>query len=244
MRAVDPAPLLDQIEDRPLLPPEQPVHRAAAGIAVLQAAGLPQPPSPAVRAHVGEVKHPARPRVRPAIGDRGVDQPQQLELGPGAHARGDRAEKPERCLPRCNVSSTASSFSASDSRSSSTRNSSSSTASIDAGRPGFADANAANAASYANARSRMITLTSTPHFRAASACESSCEVTSRNTSHFSSGVNCRRLRRSPFSNNSPSWSAARTASQDQVEKRPDLYREVRRKPAATAVADDLASAER
>jgi hypothetical protein len=51
-------------------------------------------------------------------------------------------------------------------------------------------------------------LTSTPHFRAASACESSCEVTSRNTYHFYSGVSCRRLRRLPFSIISSSWSRA------------------------------------
>jgi len=42
-------------------------------------------------------------------------------------------------------------------------------------------------------------LTSTFHFLAASACESSCEVTSRKISHFSSGVSCRRLRGLPFS---------------------------------------------
>src|SRR5207248_5208286 len=84
-------------------------------------------------------------------------------------ARGDRAEKLERCLPRCNVNSTASSLSASESRSFSERNNSTSTASADAGRPGLAEANAANAASLASARNRMITLTSTPYFRAASA---------------------------------------------------------------------------
>lgn len=147
MRQVHPTPLLDQIKDLALLPGQQPMHRAAAGIAVLKRAGLAQPLSPAVRADIGEVKHSAAPRVRPAVRDRSVDQPQQLELGPGAHARGDRAEKPERCLPRCKVSSTASSLIASDSLSFSDRSNSSSTASTDAGRPGFAEANAASAAS-------------------------------------------------------------------------------------------------
>jgi hypothetical protein len=98
MRAVHPAPLLDQIEDLPLLPGQQPVHRAATGIAIRLRPCLPQPLSPAVRAHVGDVKHPAAPRVRPSVRDRSVDQPQQLELGLRAHARGTRAEKPERCL--------------------------------------------------------------------------------------------------------------------------------------------------
>jgi len=63
------------------------------------------------------------------------------------------------------------SFNASESRSFSSLSNSSSTSCTDAWRPGFADANAASAASFANARKRMITLTSTPYFRAASACE-------------------------------------------------------------------------
>jgi len=117
-----------------------------------------------MRAAISQIQHPARPRVRPPVGDRVVDQPQQLELDLRTHARGDRAEKLERCLPRCKLSSTANSFNASESRSFSARSSSSSTASADAGRPGFEDANAASAASFANARNRMITLTSTPYF--------------------------------------------------------------------------------
>ena len=92
MRAVDRTPLLDQIEDRLLLPGQQPVDRAAARTAVLQRAGLPQPLTPVMRATVRQIKHPARPRVRPPIRHRLVDQPQQLELDLRAHARGDRAE--------------------------------------------------------------------------------------------------------------------------------------------------------
>jgi hypothetical protein len=45
-----------------------------------------------MRALIDELQHPARPRVRPAIGDRTIDQPQQLGLGLRAHPRGDRAE--------------------------------------------------------------------------------------------------------------------------------------------------------
>src|SRR5947209_11804567 len=230
MRAVHPPPLLDQIEDRLLLPLQQPVHRAAARTAVIEAARLAQSLAPAVSAHVGEVKHPARSRVRPSITDGAVNQPQQLELGLGAHARGDRAEKPERCFPRCNVSSTANSFSASDRRSFSASAASSSTCSGDGGRPpGLADANAARAASRASCLIRITVLTSTPHLRAASACEISCEVTSRKISHFSSGESCRRLRGPPFSIITSSWSVARTAFQDWHDKRPNLYREVRRR---------------
>jgi hypothetical protein len=60
----------------------------------------------------------------------------------------------------------------------------------------------------------MLTLTSTPHFRAASACEISCEVTSRKISHFSSGDSCRRFRDFPFSIITSSWFKAPEASQD------------------------------
>ena len=100
MRAVDPPPFLDQIEDRSLLRRKQPVNRVADRPAVLKTSGLAQSLTPAVRADVGEVKHPARARVRPPVLERAIDQPQQLELGLRAHPRSDRAEKPERCLPR------------------------------------------------------------------------------------------------------------------------------------------------
>ena len=99
MRAVHPPPLLDQIEDRLLLWGQQPVNGIADRPPVLETPGLPQPRTPAMRADVGEVKHLAHARMRPPVLDRPVDQPQQLELGLRAHARGDRAEEPERCLP-------------------------------------------------------------------------------------------------------------------------------------------------
>jgi hypothetical protein len=75
MRPVNPAPGLDQIEDRLLLALKQPVHRTATRTAVLERAGLPQPRAPAVRALINELQHPARSRVRPAVADRAVDQP-------------------------------------------------------------------------------------------------------------------------------------------------------------------------
>jgi EutQ-like cupin domain len=60
---------------------------------------------------------------------------------------------------------------------------------------------------------------STPHFRAASACVSCCEVTSKNTSHFSAGDSCPRLRGVPFSIITSSWLGTPTASQDWRENR-------------------------
>jgi hypothetical protein len=83
---------------------------------------------------------------------------------------------------------------------------------------------------------RITVLTSTFHFRAASACESCCDVTSKKISHFSSGDSCRRFRGLPFSITSSSWVRAPQASQDWHEKRPDLYHEVRRKPRARSSA--------
>ena len=232
MRAVDRTPLLDQIEDRLLLP------RPAAGGPRRRPDGRPPACRSPAAAHasdardVRQIKHPARPRVRPPVRHRPVDQPQQLELGLRAHARGDRAEKPERCLPRYSVSSTAISFSASDSRSFSARAASSSTCSGEGSRPGFADANAANAASFANARKRMITLTSTPYFLAASACEISCEVTSREDlplllrRQLPRACACR----SPSSR--PPGSGPRKPPRIRLKNRRHLYREVRRKPSS------------
>lgn len=81
-------------------PLKQPMNRAATRITVLERARVSEPLTPAVRADVSEVEYPAAAGVRPPVGDCSINQPQKLELGPGAHARGNRAEKPERCLPR------------------------------------------------------------------------------------------------------------------------------------------------
>src|SRR3954471_18753487 len=175
VRAIDPAPLLDQVQDRLLLPDQQAMDRGADRRAVLERAGLAQPGTPAVRAHVGELQHAAGTQVRPARAGRRLDQAQQLELGLGAHAAGDRAEKPERCLPRSSASSIANSFKASDRRAFSARSSSISSCSADTGRPGLEAANAASAPSLASRRSLITVETSTPHLRAASAWKSSCE---------------------------------------------------------------------
>ena len=59
----------------------------------------------------------------------------------------------------------------------------------------------------------------------------------QNSSHSSSGVSCRRRRRIPCCIDHTSWDRGGTASQDQVEKRPDLYRELRRKPSTWSRRD-------
>ena len=92
MRPVHRTPLLDQIEDRLLLLRQDPVHPVADRRTVLQRARLGEPSAPAVHAHILDLEHPARTRVRPPGRHRAIDQPHQLELGLRAHARGDRAE--------------------------------------------------------------------------------------------------------------------------------------------------------
>jgi len=75
-----------------------------------QRAGLSEALTPAVRADVGEVKHPtALGCTQPSDGARSA---QQLELGLGAHAR-NRPNSPSAPFPRCNVDSTARSLIAS-----------------------------------------------------------------------------------------------------------------------------------
>ena len=92
MRPVHPPPLFDQIEDRLLLPVQDPVHRAATRMTVFERAGVQQPLAPMMRATISQIEHAARPGVRRPLADSAIDQPQQLELGLRAHARGNRAE--------------------------------------------------------------------------------------------------------------------------------------------------------
>ena len=163
MRKVDQAPLLDQIESP--APPSQ----GSGAPDCRPADGHPASPSrragpPAMHAHILDLKHPARTRVRPPRRHRAIDQPHQLELGLRAHAPRDRAGS-QRCLPRCKLNSTASSLSASESRSFSANAASNSTCSGEGNLPGLAAANAASAASFANCLIRITVDTSTPHFR-------------------------------------------------------------------------------
>ena len=67
------------------------MHRVADRGTVIERPVLAQPGAPTVHAHVGDLEHRARPHVRPAGADRGIDQPNQLELGLRAHALRDRA---------------------------------------------------------------------------------------------------------------------------------------------------------
>ena len=186
MRAIHPAPLLDQLEDRLLLPRQDPLHRTSDRGTVIERPVLPEPSAPTVHAHIGDLEHRAPAHVRPAGSGRLIDQGPTARACPGrssAQGRGleararpspDQRQLDRELLQRLRqvrvlllaVSS--------------------SSCSGESTRPGFEDANAASAPSFASRRIRITTETSTPHFRAASACESSCELTSRNTSHFSS----------------------------------------------------------
>ena len=103
MRAIDPTPLLDQIEDRLLLPRQDPVHGPTTPTAVLERASLPQPLPPAMRPNVGEIQHPARAGVRPPVADRAVDQPpscwSRSATRAGSPRAGSRAQR-HRALAR------------------------------------------------------------------------------------------------------------------------------------------------
>ena len=98
-RALHPAHSSDQIEDRLLLPRQDawtalPPGSRSSSVPVSRSRCRQRCARTSARSstrHARGVRHPACDGL--------VDQPQQLELGLGAHARGDRAEKPERCCP-------------------------------------------------------------------------------------------------------------------------------------------------
>ena len=101
-----------------------------------------------------------------------------------SRARGPGRKARALPCPGATSNSTASSFNAApENRSFSARKFSSSTASADADRLGFAEANAANAASFATRSEPNDHADVDPYFRPASAWEISCEVTSKKISH-------------------------------------------------------------
>src|ERR671918_1258389 len=227
--AVNLAPFLDDLEDRVLLPGQQPVHRVAARNPVLEAAHLVQPGPPPMRPHVAHAQQSVGVGVRPAASRGVVDQLQQGFL----HLTGDTGwnrqgqAQAQRGFPRTSDNSIASSLSASVSRAFSARSSSMATSAGVAGRPGFDDANATIAASLATLRN-LITVASTRHLRAASRCVNSPVVTSTNTCHFSSGDNCRRRWRGSVLDMHPSSGQAPSASRSWDVSRWTLYHELRR----------------
>ena len=114
MRTVDIAPLLEQLEDRGHLLGSEPVHRRA-GLAVIQAAGV-TPAAPPPRPPLIQLEVVAGAAVIPPVGDRPVDQCQQLVLGGRVDAARDPATQSQRSFPSASINRTPISFNASDSR--------------------------------------------------------------------------------------------------------------------------------
>ncbi len=149
MGPVDGAPLFDQLQDRLLLPPKQPMDRVAARRPVHQRAHLPQPASPAMHPHIGDPQHRGGSQVRPPLEGGVVDQLQQALPGLGIHPGRYRQRRvqPQRASPTATGdNSIASSFTASTSQVFSARSSATTPGSTGRERPGFDAANAANAA--------------------------------------------------------------------------------------------------
>ena len=72
VRAVDEAPILDELQDRGLLPGEQGMHGSSSRSPVHEGAHVPEAGPPAVHPHVGDLQHSAGALMRPAGGDGAV----------------------------------------------------------------------------------------------------------------------------------------------------------------------------
>ena len=113
MRAIDIAPLLEQLKDLSHLLGTQAVHRGA-GLAVIQAARV-TPAAPPPRPPLIQLEVRARAAMLPPVGDGPVDQIQQLALSGRVDAARDPATQSQRSFPSASINLTPISFSASDS---------------------------------------------------------------------------------------------------------------------------------
>ena len=110
--AVDVAPALEQLQDRPALCWGDGVHRGAARSVVVEAARA-SAVLPAAAPAVVELEHRASPRCAPAFVDGAVDEVQQGRFGAGLNTRGHAGGHPQRSFPSNKVTFTAISLSAS-----------------------------------------------------------------------------------------------------------------------------------
>ena len=118
--AVDVAPALEQLHDRPALCWGDGVHRRAARSVVVEAARA-SPVLPAAAPAAVELEHRASPRCAPAFADGAVDKVQQSRFGAGLDTRGHAGGHPQRSFPSNKVTFTAISLSASPRRAASSR---------------------------------------------------------------------------------------------------------------------------
>ena len=114
MRAIDIAPLLEQLENLGHLLGAQAVQRGA-GLAVIQAASV-TPAAPPPRPPLIQLEVVAGATVIPPAGKRPVDQLQQLVLGGRVDPARDPATQSQRSFPSASINRTPISFNASESR--------------------------------------------------------------------------------------------------------------------------------
>ena len=93
------APLFADREDLGCLRRPERVQRHAAKPTVLEAAGVAQPPPPAVRPVIRDAQHRARPAVRHTAAHCVVDQLQDQLLGLRGDPRGHSTVRPSRLFP-------------------------------------------------------------------------------------------------------------------------------------------------
>ena len=110
--AVDVAPALEQLQDRPALCGGDGVHRGAARSVVVEAARA-SAVLPAAAPAAVELQHGAGPSCRPALLQGAVHEVQQARLDAGFDTRGHAGGHPQRSFPSNKVTLTAISLSAS-----------------------------------------------------------------------------------------------------------------------------------
>jgi hypothetical protein len=196
MRAVDLAPRLEQLQDRGDLLRAQTVQRPP-GPVVLKAAGV-APAAPPPRPPLIQLEVAAGAAVLPPVGDRPVDQLQQLELRDRVDAARDPATQPQRSFPSASINRTPISFNASDKRAISAFAAASSGSAPPCRTPGRDAASASSAPCLATVRSFKIVERSTPARSAASAIVYSPRNSPIQISYFCDGERNRFGRRSPL----------------------------------------------
>jgi hypothetical protein len=168
-----------------------------AGSLVLQATGVaPAPPPP--RPALIQFEIAAGAAMLPPVGERPIDQIQQLALGGRVNSARDPATQSQRSFPSASINRTPISFSASDSRAISTFAAASSGSGPPWRTPGLDAANASSAPCFPTDLSFTIVERSTPARSAASTVEYSPRNSPIQISYFCEGDRNRFGRRPPL----------------------------------------------
>lgn len=169
VRHVDRTPRVVELDDRVLLPREQPMDRVAARTPVRQRGVVPAS-LPAPQPATVQLEHPSGPPEAPPGVNGVIDHPEQRYLHGLVNTRWDRPAQPQLDFPRSNANSTACSITTMPNRSTSACSfAASDTSALLLRRPGFDAVNAAIAPSFAVLRKFEIVERSTP--ASAAACD-------------------------------------------------------------------------